>query len=231
MINSFVVLLAVFLIGHLADVMAAPISGISSTSTTNTASNARVTASPTPRPGISLKQLDNMEYWTDRGKCRLTYGEYISWTNYKDDPSIRIYREVMRGTYISGVHEVDHADYAFGDLNNDGLEDAVVILRENTGGTGVFLSLAIVMNEKGKIRNTATVPMGDRQEITSLTIGAGMIRVAGFTHRPTEGYMQPTLPAVWLYIPNGRTVELISGPKGRDKDEYGKRFEQLMNEK
>lgn len=177
---------------------------------------------------IALNRLDNMEYWTDHGKCRLTNGVYISQII---DEDAMIYWEVMRGTYISGVHEMDHADHAFGDLNNDGLEDAVVILRENTGGTGVFISLAVVMNEKGTLRNTATVSMGDRQEITSLAIVAGMIRVEGFTHRPAEGYMQPTLPAVWIYCAHEKTVELISGPKTKDPGEYGKRFEQMMNEK
>ena len=177
---------------------------------------------------VSLKQLDNMEYHTDHGGCRLTNGVYTSQTIEED---VMLYREVMRGTYISGIHEVDHVDHAMGDLNNDGLQDAVVIIRENTGGTGVDIYLAIVMNEQGLLRNMATVYMGDRKEITSLAIGpGGMIFVSGFTHRPTEGYMQPTLPVVWMFRVQGKALELISGPTD-SRDEYGKRFEKLMNEK
>ena len=85
------------------------------------------------------------------------------------------------------------------------------------------------MNENGALRSTATVYLGDRKEITSLAIGpGGMIFISGFTHRPTEGYMQPTLPASWIFRVQGKFVELISGPKAR-RDEYGERFENLMN--
>lgn len=157
---------------------------------------------------ISVNQLDNMEYSTDDGKCHLTNGTYISHSINNDT---MIYREVMRGTYVSGIHAADHVDHVFGDLNNDGFQDAVVILREHTGGTGVFIYLAVVMNENGKLRNTVTTSIGDRQEITSLSINTGTIRIEGFTHRPTDGLMQPTLPAVWVFNLDEKQLKLTSG--------------------
>jgi hypothetical protein len=40
-------------------------------------------------------------------------------------------------------------NFAFGDLNADGMDDAAIIIGENYGGTGVFVSVVAVLNQGG----------------------------------------------------------------------------------
>jgi hypothetical protein len=165
--------------------------------------------------GFTLNQLDNLQYHAESGNFKLINGYYTSLLHiYGNNCDYwKMDREICRGTYIGTGIYGEGADHAFGDLNADGLEDAVVILRESSGGTGVDISLAMVMNENGIPRNTDTVELGDRKEIQSIIIDDGIIYVSGLTHRPEEGLMQPTLPAVWIFRVNGELLEQISGPK------------------
>lgn len=71
--------------------------------------------------------------------------------------------------------DTDHVIY--GDVNNDGLDDAVVILVSRAGGTGTFRDLAIVLNQNGTPNNIANQYLGDRTAINSLEIQSGVISV------------------------------------------------------
>jgi hypothetical protein len=64
-----------------------------------------------------------------------------------------------------------------GDLNQDGTADAVVVFVYEGGGSGVFNYLAAVLNERGEPRHVATVRLGDRVEIRSLSLKNGRITV------------------------------------------------------
>jgi len=65
---------------------------------------------------------------------------------------------------------VDFADGAYGDLNGDGKDDAVVFLESRFGGSGTWVTLAIVMNQDGKFKNTDCIALGDREEVNSVQI-------------------------------------------------------------
>jgi heat shock protein HslJ len=52
-----------------------------------------------------------------------------------------------------------------GDLDGDGLEEAVVVLTYRPGGTGALSFLAVVTRENGTLRNVATTGLGDRVQI------------------------------------------------------------------
>lgn len=82
---------------------------------------------------------------------------------------------------------------AFGDLNGDGIEDAAVILAENSGGSGVFIYLAAVVDQEGMPVNAATRLLGDRVEIKSLTIDNGQIVIAMLTQGPDDPFCCPTV--------------------------------------
>jgi heat shock protein HslJ len=57
-----------------------------------------------------------------------------------------------------------------GDLDNDGMDDAVVLLNYVPGGTGQLLHLAVVVRKNGKIQNVATTLIGDRVQIRDVRI-------------------------------------------------------------
>ena len=56
------------------------------------------------------------------------------------------------------------------DLNRDGAKDAIVVIHENTGGTGVFMELAIVINNNGKPIHAESFSLGDRVRISDVRI-------------------------------------------------------------
>lgn len=72
--------------------------------------------------------------------------------------------------------------YAFGDLNDDGVNDAAVIIAENYGGTGVFVSVNAVLNDGGLPRHAASSMIDDRPQIKALDIRDGEIFLEAVVH-------------------------------------------------
>ncbi len=105
---------------------------------------------------------------------------------------------LKNGTYETGSGADIFSAYlqpevAFGDLNGDGVEDAAVLLAENGGGTGVFVSLIAVLNENGSPMQAATAFIDDRPLINSLTISDGKINLDVTIHGPNDPMVNPTL--------------------------------------
>jgi peptidoglycan/xylan/chitin deacetylase (PgdA/CDA1 family) len=67
--------------------------------------------------------------------------------------------------------------HAFGDLNGDGTEDAVVIVAEDLGGPNTWYQLVAVSNRQGLPAPMASRDLGDHVAITSLRILAGTVVV------------------------------------------------------
>lgn len=68
---------------------------------------------------------------------------------------------------------------ALGDMNGDGIDDGAAVLVENSGGSGSFVYLAVLLaqNENGE---GVTLLLGDRLRVESLTIEDGtVVLVAG----------------------------------------------------
>ena len=66
---------------------------------------------------------------------------------------------------------------ARGDLDGDGLAEAVVVLDSWTGGSGMFSYIAVVSGSTGKALNTATQLLGDRVQVRELRIDEGKVVV------------------------------------------------------
>jgi hypothetical protein len=97
---------------------------------------------------------------------------------------------------------------ALGDLNQDGLEDAAVVLAENSGGSGVFLYLAAVVDQNGTPANVATQLLGDRVEIKSVAIDGGEIVIDMVTQGPDDPFCCPSMEVTLRYRLEGdRLVE------------------------
>ncbi len=99
--------------------------------------------------------------------------------------------------------------YTFGDLTGDGIDDAVVFLAENSGGSGAFTYVAAVENRQGLPVNIGTAFLGDRGELKSVTIEDGKISVDMITQGPDDPMCCATLEVIKSFmVENGELVEL-----------------------
>ena len=103
-----------------------------------------------------------------------------------------------------------HDLIAFGDLDNDGVDDAAVVLSYNGGGSGTFYSLLAVVNENGAPLHVASIGLGDRIRLNSLAITAGVITVKMVAHGPNDGLCCPTQETTATFRLDGKTLELLS---------------------
>lgn len=133
------------------------------------------TPAPTPVPALTLDQVDNAQYqlvFQDSHKTvRLTNGVYQNGS----DPASPDYADV---TLVQQM--------AFGDLNGDGVSDAAVLLAENYGGTGVFVSVVAMINQNGKPVQAAAEMLDDRPMINSISIKDGQIYLDATVHGPND---------------------------------------------
>jgi hypothetical protein len=160
--------------------------------------------SPTSQPVLGAEALKNMTYLLDvvsgalpdsQGKVALVDGAF---------------EQPLPGS--AGRVIVNHIKEARGDLNGDGLEDAVALLAINTGGTGTFINLAAVLNEAGNPRQAAIRFLGDRVEVQSLAIEDGVVKVKAITQGPEDPLCCPTLEVNEEYrLQGGRLVSREEG--------------------
>jgi heat shock protein HslJ len=82
---------------------------------------------------------------------------------------------------------------ARGDLNGDGVDEAVVLLVENSGGTGSFFYVAVVADQGGQPVNIAMGTLGDRVQVKSMVVGQGLLHTEIITQGPVDAFCCPTL--------------------------------------
>lgn len=73
-------------------------------------------------------------------------------------------------------------DVQYGDLNNDGVEEAVVVTGHSGGGSGFFQSVRAFALVDGVVTDVGVIPFGDRAfgGVAEITIEAGIISVLMF---------------------------------------------------
>jgi hypothetical protein len=97
----------------------------------------------------------------------------------------------------------------YGDINLDGLEDAVVFLNTQNGGTGHFIEMAAVLNLNGSPQNISTLYLGDRVIVESGSVQNGLIIVNLLVQGPNDGACCPSQTAVWnVHLDNGQLVQI-----------------------
>ena len=102
--------------------------------------------------------------------------------------------KLENGAYLKGTDpaSTDYASIkladpmAFGDLNGDGASDAAVLLAENYGGSGVFVSLIAMLNQNGRPVQAASELVDDRPILNSISIQDGQIFLDVTVHRPND---------------------------------------------
>jgi hypothetical protein len=119
-------------------------------------------------------------------------------------PQLGLTATLTDGVYQSGsgdnIIDVRLLDpIAFGDLNGDGAEDAAVLISENSGGTGVFISLIAMLNQGGAPLQSASAYIDDRAQTNGLSIDGGAISVDAVIHGPADPMCCPSFPVVETY--------------------------------
>ena len=154
---------------------------------------------PEPSAPLTVEALKNAEYqseWPADGVAKLTDGEYQE--------------EIVPGA-ASKLIIVFYPDmYAFGDLDGDDVEDAAVVLATSGGGSGTFISLEAVINDKGTPKHVATAFLGDRAQVKSVAIESGEITVDMVTHGPDDPMCCPSLEVTQKYELQGDTLVQLS---------------------
>lgn len=78
------------------------------------------------------------------------------------------------------------APVAFGDLDDDGIQEAAAVVVSNGGGSGTFYSLEIFRNVSGTPEHVASFELGDRIRMRGIGIQDGMIFVESVNHQETD---------------------------------------------
>lgn len=133
-----------------------------------------------PPPTLTLDALKNAEYQTE-----FSASKKVTLTN-------GVYQEEIAPGSASKLTITMLEQSAFGDLNGDGAPDAAIFLATNSGGSGVFVDLAAVVNDQGKPRHAASVALGDRVQIKSVTISTGEIVLDLLRPGPNDPLCCPT---------------------------------------
>lgn len=94
----------------------------------------------------------------------------------------------------------------YGDINSDGLQDALVILNTQNGGSGHFIELAAVINVNGSANNVATTSLGDRVVVESAAVENGMIVLNIRVHGPDDALCCPSQLAIWSFRLSGNQL-------------------------
>jgi len=122
---------------------------------------------------------------------------------------------------------------AVGDLTGDGTDEAVALISENYGGTGVFVFLAVFSNVDGTWTFRSSTMVDDRPKLNALSIANNEIFLDAVIHGIDEPMCCPTLRTMRHYrfidnqldmidyatfTPNGqpRTITIESPTDGSD---------------
>lgn len=151
-----------------------------------------------PNFNLQLDPLGNLTYKCGGQAMHFTGGRF-----YKKFKDYAFYAEVTDGAY--------------GYINGDDKEDAVVILQTSTGGSGTFVTMAVIMNQKGKYINTDCIEIGDREAINTIQIKSNKVTLDMLLHLSGEPYCCPNSPFTFTFnisnkgrILNARTFGNIS---------------------
>jgi hypothetical protein len=101
-----------------------------------------------------------------------------------------------------------------GYLSNTKTKDAAVIYGFSRGGTGFFVFLCAVINDRGELKKSNLVTLEDRVKINSLRIKSGKIIIDMLAHHSTDPAPFPTLKKVGQYsLVDNKLVEIGSKTK------------------
>lgn len=104
-----------------------------------------------------------------------------------------------------------------GDLNQDGAEEAVVLLWSSSGGSGTFDYIALMgFGREGEVLDLATVPLGDRVQLRSAHLLEGRVELDLIQAGPEDAACCPgqKVKSIIVLAENGQ-VEITTEDQGR----------------
>ena len=170
--------------------------------------NSQVVASQTTFTPTSVQTLptSTQQVASEEGNLTLSldilrYGMYHSpdWGEFQLSDGI-YYRPPPTSQESPETYTTRLLDTIFyGDINLDGIKDAVVFLSTQNGGTGHFIEMAAVLNLNGSAHNISTLYLGDRVIIESGVIRDGLITLNLRVQGPNDGLCCPSQIVVWNF--------------------------------
>jgi heat shock protein HslJ len=97
-----------------------------------------------------------------------------------------------------------------GDLDGDGVEEAVVVLLDSSGGTGVFSHVAVVGRVDGELANLGTALLGDRVQLRTLRVAQQQIAAEVVQSGPQDAMCCPTQLATHVFELRGDALQEIA---------------------
>jgi hypothetical protein len=149
-------------------------------------------------PELGLKgNIKKAEFSTALTKAQLENGEYYT-QSYHEKFKLKngVFERGMPGSMSDNYVHASIINLALGDINNDNIVDAAVVLGLSGGATGLFNELIAMVNRGGKPHQVASVALGDRVVINSITINRGEIVIDMTSHGPNDPMCCPTMKKV-----------------------------------
>jgi hypothetical protein len=148
--------------------------------------------SPAPIPPLTAEMLRNATFHLPET------GETVTFADGRYDG----------GTEPNVIHARLLEPFAFSDLNGDGALDAAVVLSENTGGSGTFVSLVAVLNDLGYPLQSHDVFIDDRPMVNGYAASGRRITLDAVVHASIDPLCCPSFPTVqtWEWSPDRLTL-------------------------
>lgn len=115
------------------------------------------------------------------------------------------------GEGATQIHQVTVEKIALGDLNNDGLDDAAVVLAWQNGGSGTFKHLVAIRNSSGLPQQMDSILLGDRVQVSAISIADGEVALEELTFGSRDPMCCPSLKVKQAYVL--RAGKWVQGPE------------------
>jgi len=133
-----------------------------------------------------------------------------------DIKTVQLVEGKFESKYGEGASQVNRGELtrmALGDLNGDGASDGVVILAVNTGGSGVFVYMLVVVNRNGAPQQVAAELLGDRVDVQNLAVKEGQIVLNALGFAPGDPMCCPSQSVSRTYRLQGNALQVVSEVK------------------
>jgi hypothetical protein len=151
---------------------------------------------PANAADLTVNQLNNSKYLIP------------SWENPDQGEWVQVKNGEFDRSNPDNFLFVRVVEIALGSLSPKATKDGAVIYGYNTGGSGTFMMLGAVVNDRGHPKNIAWADLGDRVKINSLHIRGGKIVIDMITHGPNDPACCPTVKKIATFrLVGNRLVE------------------------